>query len=216
MHQKFAASAVKRRSQRTGLREVEAGQRDRNASECPALRDAETHRAELVGSVPEPAVARAIKLAGQAVRGCASERTKLQQLSLLRAMQLGEEAGELREEMVDSMTESELKAEGEAGNSPKYVQAAKATEKRWLLFMAVKGYAKEATPTVEMAKEFTVFLFTTRQRRSLVEREGLGDSAALLSRYTLVQDVFPNLRYEGWTGLSKAELREKGRDFSRT
>ena len=44
--------------------------------------------------------------------------------------------------------------------------------------MAVKGYAKESTPTVEMAKEFTVFLFTTRQRRSLVEREGLGDSAA--------------------------------------
>ena len=78
-----------------------------------------------------------------------------------------------------------VKAEGEGGNSPKYVQAAKATEKRWLLFMAVKGYAKGSTPTVEMAKEFTVFLFTTRQRRSLVEREGLGDSAALLSRYTL-------------------------------
>lgn len=59
--------------------------------------------------------------------------------------------------------------------------------KRWRLFLALYQYEQVTEPTVEMAKEFTIFMAHVRQRRSSAGREGLGDSVAEAAQKTLAQ-----------------------------
>ena len=111
---------------------------------------------------------------------------------------------------------SDSGAEGESGESGKYEKAAQTMENRWLLFTAVAGYSPAQEPTLEMAEEFGVFMFNTRQYRSREDKVGLGDSASLLARYTLAQKVFPKLGHASWQDLSAAKMRELAKPFSDT
>ena len=140
----------------------------------------------------------------------------LKRIQVLKEMDAEEEAAAMEREAREMLEAAKAGAEGEAGDSPKYEKAALQVENRWRLFkLLMKPLAEEEfQPTLETMKEFAVFMFTTRQNRSREERSGLGDSAVLLARYTLAQKVFPKLGYEGWQGLSTAELREKAKPFS--
>ena len=147
--------------------------------------------------------------------GHASEsKPLLKQLEVLQEMKAAEEAAEVEEEMKDMLHSAKAIAAGEAGDSGKYEKAAETVEKRWLLYLAVMGHSEQQQPTFTMFEEFAVFLFKTRQVRSIAGKTGLGDSAVLLARYTLCQKVFPMLGYEDWQGLSHGELKEKAKPYS--
>ena len=146
------------------------------------------------------------------VRGSASS-TNLQKLEVLEQLE-SSASDEYREELCDMLTAAKAYAEGEAGDSPKYQAAALVVKHRWELYLAVRGWTNIKAPSVEMVEDFAVFMATTRQTRSLEGRVGLGDSAALLARYTLGQMVFPMLGYESWQGLSRVELKLKSAPFA--
>ena len=138
----------------------------------------------------------------------------LHKMAVLKELELEEEASAVSEEIQEMLTASKECAEGKAGDSVKYEQAAQVVKKRWLLFLGVQGYADSMQPTKEMVEEFTTFMFTTRQRRSKVGRTGLGDGAPLLARYTLAHKVFVELDYKGWSGLSRSDMKVKAQPFA--
>ena len=108
-----------------------------------------------------------------------SNASSLMKISHLQSLELWGEAEALQEEVVEMLEATKAYAEGSAGDSHKYMAAAEVVKGRWLLFQAVQGYlAIEACcPTIEMVERFTVFMGTTRQKRSREGRLGLGDSA---------------------------------------
>ena len=144
----------------------------------------------------------------------ATSSSTVRQLMLLSELQLDDEAEETREELAAMLEMAKELAEGAAGDSPKYVKAAKTLQKHWELFLTIKGYATTEPPTVTMAEEFATFLFKTRLRRSREGKTGHGDSSALLARYALVQLVFPRMGYDGWCGLSKSAMKQKAQPYS--
>jgi len=150
---------------------------------------------------------------GQGVRKGGSSGL-LHKMAVLKELELEEEASAVSEEIREMLRASKECAEGEAGDSVKYEQAAQVVKKRWLLFLGVRGYADSMQPTKEMVEEFTTFMFTTRQRRSKVGRTGLGDGAPLLARYTLAHKVFVELDYKGWSGLSRSDMKVKAQPFA--
>jgi hypothetical protein len=152
--------------------------------------------------------------ASMALRHEALGKPMLQRLALLRELELTEQAADLQSVMKEMLAAAQATAEGDAGESKKYEMAALTCENRWRLFLATAGYSLDEEPTLQMAEEFTVFLFKFRQLRSSADKSGLGDSALLLARYTLGQKVFPTLGYSEWQGHSAAELRVKSKPFS--
>ena len=149
-----------------------------------------------------------------AVRHEALGKPLLQQLVLLQELDLAEQAADVQAQMKEMLVMARATAEGEAGDSKKYEMAAQTCENRWRLYLAAAGYSLNDEPTLQMAEEFTVFMFKFRQLRSSADKTGLGDSSVLLARYTLGQKVFPALGYSDWQGHSAAELRTKSKPFS--
>ena len=94
---------------------------------------------------------------------------------------------ELEEEMAAETLRIVQLADGKAGDKPKYVAAVGQQERRWRLFLAVHGYGVDVEPTTEMVREYTGFMYTTRQRASRTGRPGLGDSLAEMAQYILAQ-----------------------------
>ena len=146
--------------------------------------------------------------------GLHTKQGALHNLAVLDELDETEAAGALAEDVRELVEAAKAHAEGDAGDSNKYMKAAETVKKRWQLFLTVYNYADSNQPTVKMVEEFTCFLFTTRQRRSLQGRQGLGDGAELMSRYALAQIVFAQLGYAGWSGLGRAEMKAKAQPFA--
>jgi hypothetical protein len=72
---------------------------------------------------------------GQGVRKGGSSGL-LQKMAVLKELELEEEASAVSEEIQEMLKASKECAEGEAGDSVKYEQAAQVVKKRWLLFFA--------------------------------------------------------------------------------
>lgn len=83
------------------------------------------------------------------------------------------------DEITEELSAAAELAASAAGDSPKYAMCIDTNMARWKLFLAVKGFAGTAQPTVEMVEQCMVFMFKTRQRRSArLRRQGLADSTA--------------------------------------
>lgn len=72
-----------------------------------------------------------------AIKNGALAIPQLQQLKVLKELQLGEEAAAIQDELREMVEAAKAVAEGEAGDSRKYEKAALTVEKRWLVFQAV-------------------------------------------------------------------------------
>ena len=89
---------------------------------------------------------------------------------------------------------------------------------KWLASEHGKGVAARlaagGAPSVEEAKLFSTWVYTTRQAYSSVGRRGGGDSYGLLQiPYMLAKFVFPLMKYEGFVGLSIAQAAAKNQEF---
>jgi hypothetical protein len=113
--------------------------------------------------------------------------TALGTKQLLAELELGNDDELYTSELREQLASAEAFADGQAGGRGKYLAAAKSMQKRWQLFLAVADIDKATEPSVQMAKQFAVFLFRTRQRRSKIGRLGMGDSIAEMAQYVLAQ-----------------------------
>ena len=76
--------------------------------------------------------------------------------------------------------------------------------------------ATGGAPTVEDAKAFTTWVYSTRKYWSRVGRVGTGDSMGLRQiPYMLAKFVFPLMKYEGYVGLTIAQADAKNAEFRR-
>ena len=83
------------------------------------------------------------------------------------------------------------------GDSVKQSAAAKSLERKWLPFLLVHGvqygFKESQGPSVKLVEHFVTYCFCTRDRASVVGREGLGDKYEVLIRYMLAKFVFVSL-----------------------
>ena len=115
-----------------------------------------------------------------------SNRTSLDKLSLLKDISEEDEV-KLEDDLREELLSVRAFADGEAGDRKKYVAAGKQQMVRWRIFLAVHGIDDTEQPTRDMVKKYAVFMFKTRQRRSMAGKAGLSDSAAEMAQYTLAQ-----------------------------
>ena len=74
--------------------------------------------------------------------------------------------------------------------------------------------ASGGSPSVDDAKAFSTWLYSSRERWSRVGRAGVGDSMGLRQvPYMLAKYVFTLMKYEGYVGLTKAEADAKNAEF---
>ena len=103
------------------------------------------------------------------------------------------------------------------GDPVKQSAQAKVLERKWLRFLMVHGktygWNEKHGPTIALVEHFTSYCFTTRQYRSAIGREGLGDQFELQIRYMLAKFVFVSLKYKGWAGLTPHELHVKAEPY---
>ena len=117
----------------------------------------------------------------------ATSISSLAKLSVLEELGFDDEKLELEEDIAAETLRIVQLADGKAGDKPKYVAAVGQQERRWRLFLALHGYGVDMEPTREMVREYTGFMYTTRQRTSKTGRQGLGDSLAEMAQYILAQ-----------------------------
>ena len=107
------------------------------------------------------------------------------------------------------------KSAGESG-------AAGTLRNKWVAFLqsevgksvAARLLAGGGAPTVEEAKQFSTWVYSTRQKWSRVGRTGVGDSMGLRQLpYMLAKFVFPMMKYEGYIGLTMAQAAAKNAEF---
>lgn len=169
-----------------------------------------THTAQ--GEQLHAMASQALEAVGAAMR-VSTSLTPLQKLDILKEFELDAEATELSAEIRGELDMLQTFAEGEAGDSFKYRNAAGLTRRRWEVFLSLYEMTDIKEPTIEMARQFAVFLYKKRLKRSRIDREGLGDSAEVLTRFTLAYYVFPEMGYNGWANLSHTELKEKAAPY---
>ena len=118
---------------------------------------------------------------------------------------------------VESLWASKTKADGKDGESVKWVASAQSTLNRWRVFLdrygEAAGFKEGDSPSIELVELFVTYSFKCRMRSSTSGKEGRGDSVDLHNRYLLAKFVFPYLGYEGWVGLSRAQLVEKSKPY---
>ena len=131
-------------------------------------------------------VAEALAAVGAALRSSAVH-SNLQKQQLLNATELDDDAELHATEMKEMLMAAEAFADGEAGDRTKYMAAGNSMCKRWKLCLTIFDIDEETLPTGSMVKQFTVFLFNCRQRRSVFGRQGLGDSMGEMAQYILAQ-----------------------------
>ena len=113
-------------------------------------------------------------------------KPQLQKAAVLDKFGFDDEKLELQERIVADVLRSMEHADGAAGDAEKYKYAVLQMAQRWRIFVAIFDF-DEQEPTLEMVKQFTIFMYKNRQRGSKVGRHGLGDSVAKMAQYTLAQ-----------------------------
>lgn len=148
------------------------------------------------GAVPvnaQPEVAKALEKVGKAFAK-SNLATPLQRMSMLHELDMDDLEDEIRMEVAEEIEAAAAVADGEAGDSPKYVAAVKLEQGRWQRFLDVFDL-REAVPDVAMVEKYTAFLFKTRQIRSRFGREGLGGAVSFSIRFGVVSYYRPEIRY---------------------
>lgn len=92
---------------------------------------------------------------------------------------------------------------------------------KWVAFLESRSGAAIASrlstggaPTVEDAKDFSSWVYSTRQNWSRVGRPGIGDSMGLRQiPYMQAKYVFPLMKYVGYVGLTIAQADVKNSAF---
>ena len=77
-----------------------------------------------------------------------------------------------------------------------------------------EGYVAATGPTVALAKAFSSYCFTHREKYSPLGNEGMGDSFGIKQLpYLLAKYSFPMLRLAGWADLDEASLDTKAAPY---
>ena len=92
---------------------------------------------------------------------------------------------------------------------------------KWVDFLASElgadiaaRLAAGGAPTVQDAKDFSSWVYSTRKYWSRVGRTGIGDSMGLRQiPYMLAKFVFPLMKYDGYIGLTIAQAAAKNGEF---
>ena len=197
-------------TRRSGRLSGASGSKEVALMEVSEVRKNATHAAEC--EQLHALASQALVAVGAAMR-VSTSLTPLHKLDMLNELELDTEATELSAETRGELEMLKTFAEGEAGDSFKYQNAAGLTRRRWETFLSLYQMSDIKEPTTEMVRQFAVFLYKKRLKRSRVDREGLGDSAEVLTRFTLAYYVFPEMGYDGWANLSHTELKEKAAPY---